>query len=393
MVRKTTTPTSTERNRTRIYVGTCGWHEQAMGRVPNCNRFRLLLLLSSLLAALLPVRVDGQEPSLLGQTTHVAETRSWYLGHDGNYSWISEHEVLIFRNVPAPPFRITHDPDGTIAVAGGVPYGGEIMRYDLKRGAATPISGLTDRFAREQGWLRSVHLSPDGKRLFWRSNRAAHVTDLQTGTQHDAPVWLEEGIWMDDSRHMVGFTTGRPYRIGTAMLYDMVGNEAPISLQYDTRSADRAVFLSPQIRVTSDRTLLSTSWYLISTACPNYITRTRVGGAQDQYDAFPIAIPPHDRLAELQFSPEAKRIAWLDKPETGQETSTTSVSNIWSLWVSNLDGSRKQEISRLEVEDGVEAPRLLKWLPSGNRLSFVFKGALWTIPVPRPAGTVGTSAR
>lgn len=97
---------------------------------------------------------------------------------------------------------------------------------------------------------------------------------------------------------------------------------------------------------------------------------------------------------DVVLSPHGDRLAWLihvvEKPSSiitflaKWFSSMHPVSRyVLKLYTSRLDGSDVQEIGYMEIKGKPSAtnlPRLLRWLPDGKRLSFVYQGALWTVP-------------
>jgi hypothetical protein len=53
-----------------------------------------------------------------------------------------------------------------------------------------------------------------------------------------------------------------------------------------------------------------------------------------------------------------------------------------NLYVSRRDGTAMREVGRVAVSPRDRSRGVLRWTPDGMRLSFVFEGALWTVPVP-----------
>ena len=51
-----------------------------------------------------------------------------------------------------------------------------------------------------------------------------------------------------------------------------------------------------------------------------------------------------------------------------------------ALWVTNIDGTGRKEIGRLKVGDE-HAPSFLRWLPSGQAVSFARYDGIYVVPV------------
>ena len=89
------------------------------------------------------------------------------------------------------------------------------------------------------------------------------------------------------------------------------------------------------------------------------------------------------RAYEIAVSPKGDRIAWLLMPNLKGRPRNVQ-RGAASLWVSQLDGSRMREIGSAGTDVRQRsAPSLLmqlRWLPGGKRLSFLYNGALYTVP-------------
>jgi hypothetical protein len=102
-----------------------------------------------------------------------------------------------------------------------------------------------------------------------------------------------------------------------------------------------------------------------------------------------VTFPKPWRLETAQFSPDGRRIAWF---LTASATSRQHGQKRISLWISDLNGRHFHELGSLPYPNSLKPtstdwlqeltfePRELRWLPSGKRLSFVYKNALWTLP-------------
>ena len=97
------------------------------------------------------------------------------------------------------------------------------------------------------------------------------------------------------------------------------------------------------------------------------------------WDEYPVVSPQGDRLAwlvESDYTPPGS--VWLRRVWVflGQRKRP-----LVGLWISRVDGSHMQEIGHLNYKPGEEIPQDIRWTPDGKRLSFLYKGGLYTVPV------------
>jgi hypothetical protein len=102
-----------------------------------------------------------------------------------------------------------------------------------------------------------------------------------------------------------------------------------------------------------------------------------------------------DAEQQIAFDPRGHRLAWM--LEATRSSPLGRFVRRWirsvhvtehhrvELWVSRPDGSRMREVGyvALNPEDDAmaEGPHYLQWLPDGEHVSFIYRNALWTVPV------------
>jgi len=100
-------------------------------------------------------------------------------------------------------------------------------------------------------------------------------------------------------------------------------------------------------------------------------------------------------VQEVAISPDGRRVAWLLSEDINAQGKKARSSHS-ALWISRIDGSQLNEIgfvetkldrvklnglSAAEMEHAAEAvPMEVRWSPDDKHLSFLCKGALWTVP-------------
>jgi hypothetical protein len=104
----------------------------------------------------------------------------------------------------------------------------------------------------------------------------------------------------------------------------------------------------------------------------------------------------HYPTEDVELSPPGDRLAWLIHIMAEPSLVQRMLSR-WMPWLearshielrtTKLDGSDVNRIGYIELhylqpyEDDYAGPGGLRWLPDGRRLSFVYQGGLWTVPV------------
>jgi hypothetical protein len=85
------------------------------------------------------------------------------------------------------------------------------------------------------------------------------------------------------------------------------------------------------------------------------------------------------------LSPDGRRLACLSQY---QESERDRFNGEFCLWTADLDGSNRVEVGRMQDRSGRDDnnghptfswPRELRWLPSGNHLSFVLDKRLFVV--------------
>lgn len=102
---------------------------------------------------------------------------------------------------------------------------------------------------------------------------------------------------------------------------------------------------------------------------------------------FRVTVPPGQQVTGLWLSPRGYKLCWYMDSLAYQRSALPWIERFLmrtginstprkSLCVSRADGSYMRVIGTVEV-----GPRLIRWLPDNNQISFVVHDALYTIPV------------
>jgi hypothetical protein len=96
----------------------------------------------------------------------------------------------------------------------------------------------------------------------------------------------------------------------------------------------------------------------------------------------------HLDLQSLELSPDGTKLAWLFHHyqtghfNDGSSTTWWTASDRADLWISRSDGKDLKQLGSINLVNNSDVlPDTIEWLPDGRHLSFVYKDALYTIPV------------
>ena len=107
-----------------------------------------------------------------------------------------------------------------------------------------------------------------------------------------------------------------------------------------------------------------------------------------------VALPQNREVECLKFSPQGDRIAWvLHEDQTSEMPRilhyvfphvAVATRHLVSVYVSLTDGSEMHRLGYIEItnkqnEEFDEPVQNIQWLPSGKRLSFLYRNRLYTV--------------
>jgi hypothetical protein len=336
-----------------------------------------LLLLSAGIA--LMMKFIPRERNLLAQATKVANVSKWWNVTDFSlplYEWLSD-EVLFSH--PGPwLFSNT-------------------FTFDTRTGKQTPLTKLNAQIRSQQdGDVWVWELSPDRQWLLWTPQLSGKVRavrldglDLRTYELPGNPDPSTTLHWQQDSRHWLAehYVEKRPYPLPF------------VSGDIDMPGETQAIPLSEAGR----HTIPDTEVRQIQIESQGYVGLLPSG--MPLYRIWRQQLPEESQLEEVIADDSGQRLAWIflcirqpaysewfRRLRPGYSVPTQCRAE---LWVSRKDGtelhlvgyvvvdelsmSRKGVTLRLTVEN--EPPVNLRWLPDGKRISFVYKGGIYTVPV------------
>jgi hypothetical protein len=364
---------------------------------------RKSIVYAALTAGILGVfAVWSRPPSLLDRASKVADVRSWGLttlswrngrpmGAVNTYGWISDREAIVFLNTALPTVTWMTDDLATIS---GDPPTGEPIAYDIVSRKYRRLDALSNLFKKTKGTTnRSASISPDGKRIKWKSlwnGRDAsdhHVASLDganfgSRAMDDPPEWtgdsqLYQTIWDHESDKWIGLRmmkTKKVYKASRLSKTQRVVGEKAHWVDCPSLNGPGGVEDLPAV----DHVTLNTCGLENGSALESTVFR----------------LPHRSIVAAAHFSNDAGKILWVffdNDPSPmrnwlgrfapvlfGKANRVTT-----SVWISRNNRSHMHEIGEITDEGPYPAlePSQIRWLPGGNSISFVYREALWTVPV------------
>lgn len=319
-------------------------------------RFGLLALLGVALVLLIPIR--PAEPTLLARATRALPLN----GAQPYYWWLSEGEVMLLRD-------------------------SGLVRYSIAKTSETPLTEVSRQFQQSDGKPDSIKVAPNGTRLLWTGGNGDTHVSLLDGRGHfkvrSFPVCEKRWLW--DSKRWV----------------EMIGLEGQFvfaRVSYADRSkkpSEKPMFPPipcttdqinvPRMEMTDDAHVLAHYW----NGRPGWITPARIIAVG--FTASPMnvgkfqATPPREDYAwgELIFSPSIGNFAWAMDYQASRSLSGLFGASYTGFWVTTLGVTAPRALGAIATGRG-DKPTNVQWTPSGDRLSFLYRGALWTVPVPPP---------
>ena len=331
--------------------------------------FAVLLLLLILGGATL-LMARSHEPNLMRIAEHLPYGPSDLAERD-TYHWLTDSDVMYFSRMQKVGMNA-------------------VERINVRTGKGGPIG---------QTQSESLRLSPNGRWaltiLLWPA-RGGDIyfmerTDgkRQLRYRHAAPQSLSEIAWTPDDKKMVelniGGSGGAQLRIypldkpAVIVPVDMAITDAPTLLGIlPNNHAVAAVVMAFHPDAPHNKTAKLYDFPLEGGAPLRTYTVVKPYGQNS-----------HDMEAAL--SPRGDRIAWLflndHKPPfynalrrvynaLGVRPSTTV-----GIWISKPDGSDMRALGSVSLKAGEGMPADLRWIPSGDHLSFLYNGGLYLVPV------------
>ena len=329
---------------------------------------------------------------LLARATKVSGVQAGQDRHP--YTWISEHELLLFHLLPDRTWSLS--------------------RYDLTTHTERPLPTLSALFRQTGGllWPPPV-VSPDGRHLlwtgrhYWDKRSKVLCSDLAGSTfphlnqpASGALSWLDDKHWellnvdyVDmEAVHLLGIETGdirppyakRKRRFSPRLFLcrsEIGGNSQNLqglTLRSRHHLLDALIinrdYIPLKIRFNEytlhSRSVTERSSFLPLTQQP-YPGGEFLGAAQW----------PRDGRFAVAFSHHSTAPLW--RPHLRPPKMKGEQSGLVSLWVASPTTGRVYTVGYVPLTDmtyGGEQFSDIRWVPGGKRLSFVYLDELYTVP-------------
>jgi len=346
-------------------------------------RILFLLILLSIVGGILTFTFMPREPLLLKRATKITDTGAWE-NHWTAYHWINDREILFRRKQPLDP-TLTWP---------------AFFKWDTVTRQQTYLKGLTHLAQNSYNKKHSdIMISPDGKLLMWSTAEGA----VTVATLLGEPTYRLEGerwsrvAWMGDSAHLVEYVkdpngdhtvygtifdmmTGKPNQhlaVAPDFMFETVGTNNHL-LTRDETGEDAGKRMKDRLE----------------------IRESEIGKEKQPARKYTIRLPFKGEIEEEQFSSDGSHIVWSLVQKSGDlpplytwlhrhipAFNPPHASKV-SLWVSRIDGRHLHEIGcvPLRWDNDLDTPvqedeiSCLSWTPNGQRLSFIYKDALYTVP-------------
>ncbi len=318
-------------------------------------------------------RIDHLPPLL----QHARELRLGRLTSAGQYGWLNDHELLVCRHA-------YEDGNGPCTA----------YRLDLRTGRGTPLSALDALcFGKGQPGTVSFEPSPDGRWLMWFAYPTASGSDPPTAAIHVARLdgtahavlkpraFPTDVHWTPDSRSVAVARLNTQRGEGWVEVQDVA---APKAVRWSPLKCPRlpgkgeADFIGV---LPGGRMLFSASSTVPKVgmveclidlpALPNDERRASTR-------ALPAALGAGDGLTMRVscLSPDGRRIAFMLLTEG-------EVRDEMALIVCDADGQHVHALGtiRLLAHREWDQEGSLAWLPDSKRVSFLYDGRYWSVPV------------
>jgi hypothetical protein len=322
---------------------------------------------------------------LLQRAKKVAALTAWHEGfgtsfgadRPGNsYYWINATQLLIFR------FKGISQRRDTWAIS----------RRDSNSGQETPLPALTEHFNQFPGPHSWAAISPDGQWLLW-IGLGYCAAQLNGSGFHRwegaADSSTVSAKWLGDSRHWVEEITDNDGRIKSLVQHDL--DDVKKAIRIKLPRVDPLHIRSDSSWgmpvVTWDRHYLAfgSQW----PASSSLLRVVRIGFGEHARARISTIHAPESWLFagawsyrsdnETTLSLRGDRIAGVCQPRSRKRINKSM--QLVAIWVSSINGRGMHQIGVIQTNTNDQAPWLydLRWLPDGKHLSFVYRGALYTV--------------
>jgi len=315
-----------------------------------------------------------------------------------NYAWVSDHEFIMHASYPER----------------------SLLRVDTRTGARTAMAGLQKCIGKERDY-GTFALSPDGTRTLWKSGEVAleilssplDGSSLTKRSLKPGVFWVDASdfVWMPDSRQWVQLLagTGRLYAVVEGLDSPGIIRQNAIGIPKGTANGFDLIPTHLLGCTQTGRILATPAWYdgVLGQNPQRQINffEFSVDGGPAQLREYTIGLPKAGKFyesdialahnEEVEMSPQGDRLAWIVHVMEEEPPLQKWLAR-WiplfkkephpriELRTSKLDGSDVRALGYLDFDPEKPPyantnPSGLRWLPDGQRLSFIYEDAMWTI--------------
>jgi hypothetical protein len=356
-----------------------------------------IVLLSGALAISIGAAIiwlpDGA-PLLTQRATRVA-TLPWPANF-AQYEWVSDHGFVMLNSY------LSHPP---------------LTQVDTRTGAKVVLEGLVRRCGKK-AVFPNFAVSPDGTRALWggMDSKQGGVTSASldgSSITRSGPIggnfWLADSrpIWMRDGKRWAQLVVDERSLYAVVESLDQPGAKRTIPIGEPkgiTRTANRV--RTRLVGCTQTGRVVATLVGYDQSPSPQRkidVIDFSVDGGPARVHEYTVTLPQSanapdenynslSRYEEVQLSPRGDRLAWMVRVREDEQSLRQWLAQwlpslrkaprkLAELWTSKLDGSDMKIVGYLEMARYANHdPHTLRWLPNGRSMSFIYEGALWTVP-------------
>lgn len=287
---------------------------------------------------------------------------------------------------------------------------GQLYRYDVAAKTDTLLAGLTHQVKSSPCFLYFLSASPYGQQVVWgiSANNPIFVATVD-GTrreQWDGDGGMTQPFWCAGGKHWLQFhfggspvalhftkierhsldvpQTSETFPSPPPGLNGLDILAAPSADEVIARTPDDVAFQMPKPSKGVKQPDGSMAFTFTDTPTLRRAQTISVWSLHEAQPLYRYALVLPGKVYEVAVSPDGERAAWLLQGGTGKVGAT-------ALWVSKLDGSGMHKLGdfgpggKASYGSEINFPLQVVWVPGGKRVSFLYGGALWTVPADQNA--------
>lgn len=296
--------------------------------------------------------------------------------HQRVHRWISDHVFVYCRELNDQ--EIAHRPKDAENIR-------DFVRYDVSPRRMRSLQGYNgDGCGRAFDSKFDGVLSPDGRFMIWSGNLqiSGYLAFITSSDPTIASVFLPQNIgsypcWSADSRHVYLWD-----EVDVLWEFDVKRPQAKRRLRFapaDWHNLKPSKLMQNMAGISLQRLIADDSpddWF---TSADQQPTKMKVvvmhpGPEIALIEQHLILLPVDKKVIWRTYSPQGDRIAWCFQSRL--------VPTRMEYWTSKIDGTAWRHLGDLEANAAncySNVWRMLRWLPDGKRLGFIFNGAMYIV--------------